>query len=71
MSTITYNPPLVLLVAVPIIYLYNHGAGRIPAPMVQLPLGNVKLLNIKIELQLHEAFTLLRWGSHALVSMLS
>ena len=27
--------------------------------MVQLPLGNVKLLNIKIELRLHEAFTLL------------
>ena len=26
--------------------------------MVQLPLGNVKLLNIKIELRLHEAFTL-------------
>ena len=24
--------------------------------MVQLPLGNVKLLNIKIELRLHEAF---------------
>lgn len=51
--------PLPLLVWVPTIYLYDHGTGWISAPMVQLPLDNVKLLNIKVELRLHEAFTLL------------
>ena len=50
--------PLLLLVWVPFMYLYDHGTGWISAPMVQLPLGNVKLLNVKIELRLHEVFTL-------------